>query len=303
MELRDDLDSLYIRYNGGMLGYFLSGAPARHAVGHYPVLAGRMNAFLEEIGCLPILPSKPPAPDATPRVMQETLFQVAQASEAICDVALMTAAAFHFVILRGVDPDAAAKAEQTACAHLKNLGVADGALDAFAAAVVPCENGWVSADELHTAGLKFLHAAIAPAEMASRTAFVAMPFQPPFDTYFSDFYRPLLRELGLHALRAWGGLARENYQALIGLLMRKSGVVLADLTTSNANVLHEVGMAEGMGKPLLLILARDSQLPPCNLLDLAIVPYDRSAADWQATAISDSASVLSLSLLGRSLAT
>ncbi|MEO0421161.1 MAG: hypothetical protein AAF184_02425 [Pseudomonadota bacterium] len=301
MEHPDDLDPLYVRYNGGMLGYFLSGAPARYAAAYYPVLAGRMNAFLEEIGCLPILPPTPPAPDATPRVMQETLFQVALASEAIRDAALMTATAFHGVILRDVDPDAAAKAEQTARGLLQNMGVADEALDAFATAVTPEENGWVSADELHTAGLQFLHAVIAPVATAARTAFVAMPFQPPFDTYFSDFYRPLLRELGLHALRAWGGLARESYQALIGLLIRKSGTVLADLTSANANVLHEVGMAQGMEKPLLLILARDAQLPPSNLLDLAIVAYDRSNPDWQASAIRDSAAVLSLSLLGRSL--
>jgi hypothetical protein len=50
------MSPLYARYNGAMLGYFLSGAMARYAKSHYPVLQQRMNQFLEEMGGVPILP-------------------------------------------------------------------------------------------------------------------------------------------------------------------------------------------------------------------------------------------------------
>ena len=128
-----------------------------------------------------------------------------------------------------------------------------------------------------------------------------MPFAPPFDGYFPKFYSPLLAELNYCAVRAWGGLAHENYQEIVGALIRKSGVVLADLTSQNINVIHEVGLAEGMGKPVFLIVSSDEIVTPSNLGDLAIVRYDRSRRRWEDRAISECAAILALGKFGLEL--
>jgi hypothetical protein len=78
--------------------------------------------------------------------------------------------------------------------------------------MVPEKDGRVSADQLHTAGLIYLGDLLKPLRTCRTTAFVAMPFETPFDTYFPKFYTPLMAAMNFSAIRAWGGLSRENYQ-------------------------------------------------------------------------------------------
>lgn len=292
------MSPLYARYNGAMLGYFLSGAAAYYAKSHYPVLQKRMNQFLEEMGALPLLPPEPIDYAAQGRIMEEVLFMVRMESEQVADFALLACLAFQHVIQRGVDDKVAAQSGELALEWMARYKIPPEVLRRFAAAVVPRDDGWVSADQLHSAGLVFLGDLLKPLRTSRTTAFVAMPFAPPFDAYFAKFYTPLLRELNFSAMRAWGGLSHENYQEIVHTLIRKSGVVLADLTTSNLNVIHEVGLAEGMGKTVFLIVARDETLPPSNLSDLAIVTYDRSNEGWEEREILECSTVLGLAKAG-----
>jgi hypothetical protein len=74
--------------------------------------------------------------------------------------------------------------------------------------------------------------------------------------------------------------------------------VLADLTTANLNVIHEVGLAEGMGKTVFLIVAKDETIPPSNLRDLSIVTYDRSRDGWEQREIIECSTILGLAKAG-----
>mgnify|MGYP001818318164 CR=1 FL=1 len=292
------MSPLYARYNGAMLGYFLSGAMAQYARSHYPVLQQRMNQFLEEIGGVPLLPPEPIDYVAQGRMLEEVLFMVRMQSEQVADFALIACLAFQHVIQRDVNTEIAAQSRELALEWMARYKIPPETLETFATAVIPEKDGWVSADQLHSAGLVFLRELLKPLRMSNKTAFVAMPFESPYDSYFSKFYTPLLRELNYSSIRAWGGLSHENYQEIVHTLIRKSGVVLADLTTTNLNVIHEVGLAEGMGKTVFLIAAKDETIPPSNLSDLAIVTYDRSRKGWEERGILECSTVLGLAKVG-----
>src|SRR5205823_12410313 len=91
--------------------------------------------------------------------------------------------------------------------------------------------------------LDLLRKTIEPLPVEPATCFVAMPFARPYAGYFGRFYRPLLRELDQFALRAWGGLSGEEYVDLMLATIRRSGHLLADLSTLNPNVIYEIGRA------------------------------------------------------------
>lgn len=292
-----ETDSIYARYNGAMLGYFLSGAPAYYAKSHYNILRKRMNHFLEEIGLLPIIPPKF-SYEAQPQLMKEVIFMIRTNSEIIADFVYLSSVAFQSVILRGVDIETAEDCKNLALKWMAKYDIEPEILEHFSAAIIPKKQGRFSADAIHTAGLEFLRAILEPLRTDKHIAFVAMPFSSPFDEYFPKFYKPLLAELNYNAIRAWGGLSFENYQQIIGTLIRKSEVLLADLTTHNVNVIHEIGLAEGMGKTVFIIAAKDEKIIPSNLMDLAIVRYDRSKKNWEKQAILNSSALFSLGKLG-----
>jgi hypothetical protein len=50
--------------------------------------------------------------------------------------------------------------------------------------------------------------------------------------------------------RAWGGLSSEEYYILLLTLITRSGCMLAELSTLNLNVINEVGVAHGNGRPV-----------------------------------------------------
>lgn len=288
------MSALYSRYNGGMLGYFFAGSLARHTAPRYPALRTRMNQFLEEIGTLPIMPPQPVPIAAGPQMMKELIFTLQTVAPEVAEAAFLTGLSFFHVLLRGVDPQASAECGLAAREELTKHDLDEEILSVFAADT-ETDGDFISANQLHSAGLTFLRAILEPLEPCRYTVFVAMPFAPPHDAYFSSFYQPTLSRLGNPAIRAWGGLASEDYQRLVHVLIGKSRGVLADLTTQNINVIHEVGLAEGMGKPVSLITAADDTMPPSNIADLAIIKYDRTEPDWEEEAIKTCATIIALS--------
>ena len=179
--------------------------------------------------------------------------------------------------------------------RLRDLCVPEETLDGFLEAV-DAGGDALDADVLHSAGLTFLRDLVGT-QSGRGMAFVAMPFQSPHDRLFHELYRPVLARDGLYGIRAWGGLAHERYQPILHTLIAKSDAVLADLTGANPNVLHECGVAEGMDKPLFLIVDHRAELPPTNLLDLMILDYDADRPD----VIDQLAGMISLARLGAEL--
>jgi len=70
--------------------------------------------------------------------------------------------------------------------------------------------------------------------------------------------------------------------------------MLADLTTINPNVMHEVGYALGKGNKFIVLLAEAGQAVPANLGDLAVLTYRAKGRDWQARAAGELAATVAL---------
>lgn len=101
-------------------------------------------------------------------------------------------------------------------------------------------------------------------ESAKPLAFVVMQFDPPeYEELFNEVIVPVCDNMGLEAFRAsqtyYPGLVIADIQRQI----RESRVVIAEITPVNPNVYYEVGYADAIGKPVILIAdgAKLDQLP------------------------------------------
>lgn len=110
--------------------------------------------------------------------------------------------------------------------------------------------------------------------------FLSAPFDGRCDAVLS-LIQELASQRELRAVRAdESSMMAEPIADEIRRLLRGSRVVIADVTGNNPNVLNEVGLAQALGKPLILI----SQDPPSsavfNIRHLRILRYD--SADLRA---------------------
>lgn len=115
-----------------------------------------------------------------------------------------------------------------------------------------CQNKW----DIHFRNLQI--------ESARPQAFVVMQFNPPeYEELFNDVIVPVCRQMGLEPFRAsqtyYPGLVIADIQRQI----RESRVIIAEITPVNRNVYYEVGFADAIGKPVILIAdgAKLAQLP------------------------------------------
>lgn len=91
-------------------------------------------------------------------------------------------------------------------------------------------------------------------ESVKPLAFVVMQFSPPeYEELFNDVISPVCEQMGLEPFRAsqtyYPGLVIADIQRQI----RESRVVIAEITPVNPNVYYEVGYADAIGKPVILI--------------------------------------------------
>ncbi len=85
-------------------------------------------------------------------------------------------------------------------------------------------------------------------------AFVVMQFSPPeYEELFNDVITPVCDQMGLEAFRASQTNAPGLVIGDIQRQIRESRVVIAEITPNNANVYYEVGYADAIGKPVILI--------------------------------------------------
>lgn len=98
-------------------------------------------------------------------------------------------------------------------------------------------------------------------ETTSRLCFVMMPFGKRFDDVYRLLIAPVAMDNGLTVLRADEMAGPGFIVEQIRTAMQQSRLCIADLSGSNPNVLYEVGFAQAVGKPLLLLAEEGSQLP------------------------------------------
>jgi hypothetical protein len=105
------------------------------------------------------------------------------------------------------------------------------------------------------------------------TVFVSIPFDGRFDGVFQTVSE-LASQQQLDAVRMdeASGLARLIPDE-IRRLIRDARLVVADVTGSNPNVLHEVGLAQAYGKPLVLLTQETPDQAAFNVRSLTVLRY------------------------------
>jgi hypothetical protein len=112
---------------------------------------------------------------------------------------------------------------------------------------------------------------------ATPTAFIVMQFQPPeYEALFKDVIEPVCKAEGLQAYRAdstyMPGLVIEDIKRQIA----ECRVVIAEITPGNPNVYYEVGYADALNKPLILIADRREGLKPFDVRAYRTIFYENS---------------------------
>lgn len=281
----DRFSPLYCRYNGFLLGQFLSLSFARSGRPKYAERRARIMEFLEEAGVAASLPEEPvPLGGAEHAGLLEALLpQLAARSPELAHFALLGGLLTHYGGLHESDP---ATAKET----LEAIEVYRAKYDLPAFEPGRFHLKTDDLDEVLSPSLEYLRQTIAPLEPEPKTAFVIMPFRPPYGSYFATFYRPSLEAASYRAFRAWGGLASEDYIDLVLDLIRKSGIVWADLSEMNLNVLYEVGAAHASGKMAVLVASASAgpslhERIPANIGKDVVVRYEPGSADWPCGAV------------------
>lgn len=106
--------------------------------------------------------------------------------------------------------------------------------------------------------------------------FVSFPFEERFDPIFRVI-QELASKRCLHALRMdQHSLIATPVAEEISRLIRESRFVIADITGGNPNVLLEIGLAQGFGKPLILITQEPPPSSSFNVRGLQMIKYDEN---------------------------
>lgn len=111
-------------------------------------------------------------------------------------------------------------------------------------------------------------------ESSSSLCFVMMPFDQESNSIYRELIAPSAEEVGLTPLRAdqiyTSGAIAEQVRAAI----RESRVCISDVSTQNPNVLYEIGLAQALGKPIVLI-AQEGTKPSFDIAHLRYISYNR----------------------------
>lgn len=91
--------------------------------------------------------------------------------------------------------------------------------------------------------------------------FVLMPFEPSFDDIYKFGIKGAAEEAGAYAERVDEQIFTEGILDRVFNQINKADVIVADMTRRNPNVFYEVGYAHALGKTVLLLTQRESDIP------------------------------------------
>ena len=115
---------------------------------------------------------------------------------------------------------------------------------------------------------------------ANDSCFVMQPFAAPLGDCYEKIYRPAIEKAGLRSVRADAEIfATGKIMDQVWHGINAAKVLVAELTTRNPNVFCELGLAHAMKKPVVLVSAREEDVP-FDLLHIRVIYYDMSDPFW-----------------------
>ncbi|MFW9881598.1 MAG: hypothetical protein ACFFG0_51690, partial [Candidatus Thorarchaeota archaeon] len=92
-------------------------------------------------------------------------------------------------------------------------------------------------------------------------AFVIMPFDAEFKSIYEDLIKPALEEVGYNVTRADSFIDQQNILHNIIRGIGNGDLIVADLTSLNANVLYELGLSHGLKIPTVILVQSLDEIP------------------------------------------
>ncbi len=117
------------------------------------------------------------------------------------------------------------------------------------------------------------------AKKPGKTCFVMMPFKSPFDVYYTSIYKPAIKDSKLVPVRADDLFRPSAIVSDLWQMIQDAEVILAELTTKNANVFYELGLSHAVGKPVILVSETMDDVP-FDLQQLRVLLYDKDDPNW-----------------------
>lgn len=115
---------------------------------------------------------------------------------------------------------------------------------------------------------------------ANDSCFVMQPFAAPLGDYYEKIYRPAIEKAGLRPVRADAEIfATGKIMDQVWRGINAAKVLVAELTTRNPNVFYELGLAHAMKKPVVLVSAKEEDVP-FDLQHIRVIYYDMSDPFW-----------------------
>lgn len=109
--------------------------------------------------------------------------------------------------------------------------------------------------------------------------FVICPFGGWNDRYYEDVYSPAVEGAGLRPRRADDLYRPSAIVHDIWALVKKSRVMLADVTGKNPNVFYELGLAHALGKPVVIVTKSMDDVP-FDLRALRVIEFNVEDPEW-----------------------
>ncbi|MFX0136507.1 MAG: hypothetical protein ACFFDN_22900 [Candidatus Hodarchaeota archaeon] len=103
-------------------------------------------------------------------------------------------------------------------------------------------------------------------------AFVLMPFDKEFNEVYTDLIKPAFEAVGYKVERADDIVSHENILKDIVRSIAKADLIIADLTSLNANVFYELGIAHTLQKPVIIITQSIDEVP-FDLASYRVIQY------------------------------
>lgn len=112
------------------------------------------------------------------------------------------------------------------------------------------------------------------------SCFVMQPFAAPLGNYYEKIYKPAIEKAGLRPVRADAEIfATGKIMDQVWSGINAAKVLVAELTSRNPNVFYELGLAHAMKKPVVLVSAKEEDVP-FDLQHIRVIYYDMTDPFW-----------------------
>jgi hypothetical protein len=114
----------------------------------------------------------------------------------------------------------------------------------------------------------------------NKKAFVLMPFHSSFESYYRSIYTPALVAAGYAVTRADENIGSTPIMLDVQESILKADLILCEMSGKNPNVFYELGLAHAIGKRVILLSKKKSDIP-FDLQHVRAITYDSTTKGWE----------------------